>query len=577
MANNPTYTDLEEKLQQANDILDALHNHKVDAVIGTDDIAMMRLKEVEDQLHEQIKISSNRLKEIESIYENVPVGLCVLDTDLKFIRVNNHLAEMNGIPAKEHIGYTIGELLPDISDDIEKQLQEVLQTGESKMDVEVSATTPADPDTKHYWLHHWLPLYSKEGDELIGVNMVIQEITARKKYEKKLHDLNTTLEERVEMRTKSLLAYQKQLRSLASKLSKSEEQERQRLASHLHDNLGQMLAIGKMRMETLKKDGLPEDVTSDLADIHELINNALTYSRELMSELKPPPTIDEEDIRVSIKWLADKMEKHNLNVVLDDDGRPKPAAKEIRNILLQSVRELLFNIVKHTDVNEARIEMQSQDDQLQIIVSDEGKGFDPEKDMTVSTDNGGFGLFNISERLDLLGCSIDVDSQPGDGTRITITAPLKETVASDAAEDKSTEPPEPEKAVAEHKEKISVLLADDHEMVREGLKRMVDAEEDLRVVAEASDGAEAVDMARQVKPDVVVMDVNMPHMDGITATIKIKSEIPNVRIVGLSLHDNEEVINSMRDAGALAYITKKEAVESLCATIRSEAKRSKVS
>lgn len=119
--------------------------------------------------------------------------------------------------------------------------------------------------------------------------------------------------------------------------------------------------------------------------------------------------------------------------------------------------------------------------------------------------------------------------------------------------------------------KIRVLLVDDHLMMRQSLRMIIDAQDDLTVIGEASNGEEAVKLARETRPQVIVMDVNMPFMNGIEATQKIASTMPEVCIVGLSLHDSQEVINSMRSAGASAYIMKSEASESLCFAIRSEA------
>lgn len=118
---------------------------------------------------------------------------------------------------------------------------------------------------------------------------------------------------------------------------------------------------------------------------------------------------------------------------------------------------------------------------------------------------------------------------------------------------------------------IRVLLVDDHKMMREGLRKIVNEQDDLRVIAEASNGEEAVHLAQEEVPDIIVMDVNMPVMDGITATQEIMAKVSGQRIIGLSLHDHDKVISSMRSAGATAYLTKNEAFETLCATIRSEA------
>jgi DNA-binding NarL/FixJ family response regulator len=118
--------------------------------------------------------------------------------------------------------------------------------------------------------------------------------------------------------------------------------------------------------------------------------------------------------------------------------------------------------------------------------------------------------------------------------------------------------------------KIKVLLADDHLMMRNGLRKMIDEEDDLMVVAEASNGNEAVQLANETNPDVIIMDVNMPVMDGIEATRQITLKGLSARIIGLSFHEKKDVSRALLEAGASTYLTKSDVFETLCATIRSE-------
>lgn len=408
-----------------------------------------------------------------------------------------------------------------------------------------------------------------DNNEIIEWFGAAKDVTDRKRAKEKLKEINETLEDRVEERTESLLSYQDQLRSLASQLSKAEEEERQRLAAELHDNLGQMLAMGKMKIDALQKEQLSEEISSELEKLNELVEDSLTYTRNLMSNLKPPPALDKEDVRATIEWLAKKMEEqHDLEIMLDDDKQPKRTSEEIRTTLLQCTRELLFNVLKHAAVNKARIELSRVDNQVQIIIEDKGQGFDSEINTLAATEKGRFGLFNIRERIDLLGGSTEIHSEPGEGTKVTLTAPLKETNESDLKKESVQD--EIEYSSKENIEIIKVMLADDHEMMRKGLKEIVDGEDDLTVVAEASNGEEAVTLARKTSPDAIIMDVNMPRMDGIEATKEILSTKPKTKVVGLSLHDDEEVKDSIRSAGASAYLSKNDAFKTLCATIRSE-------
>jgi PAS domain S-box-containing protein len=232
-----------------------------------------------------------------------------------------------------------------------------------------------------------------------------------------LKKMNETLEERVEKRTSTLLSYQKQLRSLADKLSKAEENERQHLAGELHDNLGQLLALCKMKIDLLpKSNGEVEEATK-------LMNDAIRYTRKLMSDLKPPPSLEEEGLKAAMEWAARNIEKHDLKVSIHDDERPKKLDEESRSTVLKAVRELLLNVVKHADTDEAQINLSRKGNEICIAVEDEGIGFNPEKQEAEESLEGGFGLFNIYERIDLLGGNLDIESVPGEGTRAVITVP----------------------------------------------------------------------------------------------------------------------------------------------------------
>jgi len=119
--------------------------------------------------------------------------------------------------------------------------------------------------------------------------------------------------------------------------------------------------------------------------------------------------------------------------------------------------------------------------------------------------------------------------------------------------------------------RIRILVVDDHDIVREGLVGLLDHAADIEVVGEAGSGQEAIDLARDLRPDVIVMDVSMPGMDGIEATRRITAECPGIRVVGLSMHDGDSVVRRMRDAGAAAYVTKGGPADDLLDAVRSVA------
>src|SRR5437870_9315370 len=117
--------------------------------------------------------------------------------------------------------------------------------------------------------------------------------------------------------------------------------------------------------------------------------------------------------------------------------------------------------------------------------------------------------------------------------------------------------------------KIAVLLVDDHEVVRQGLRALLMAEEDMEVVAEASDGRQAVALARETSPDVIVMDLSMPVLNGLEATRRIHKRVPGAKVLVLSSYDDEEWVAQLIDAGATGYLTKRSAANELVEAIRS--------
>jgi len=142
-------------------------------------------KRVEADLQESRLALQRQLAEIEAIYQTAPIGLNVLDPDLRFVRINERLAEMNGFSVEEHIGRTVGELLPDLAEPAERLLRPVLETGEPLLNVEIHGETPAQPGVPRVWLESFLPL--KDGDRVIGINTVCEEITEQRRMAAALH------------------------------------------------------------------------------------------------------------------------------------------------------------------------------------------------------------------------------------------------------------------------------------------------------------------------------------------------------------------------------------------------------
>jgi len=205
-------------------------------------------------------------------------------------------------------------------------------------------------------------------------------------------------------------------------------------------------------------------------------------------------------------------------------------------------------------------------------VSDTGSGFDPATVKKAGEDGRGFGLFSIRERLDMMGGRMEIQSVAGSGSRIMLTLPLSALgeTRGEASAPPATEPDAAARAPSAPKPggRISVLLVDDHAVVREGLAQLLSHEPDIQIVGQAVDGRGAVEMARGLRPHVILMDANMPELNGVEATGLIHGEFPEIVIIGLSMFQEEEHAHAMRDAGAADYLTKSGSPDSLIAAIR---------
>jgi PAS domain S-box-containing protein len=258
---------------------------------------------------------------------------------------------------------------------------------------------------------------------VIGFIKILRDDTSRKALEEQLRHSNEALEQRVNDRTRILAAHQNQLRSLVAELGRSEIRQRRLLATELHDNLAQLLAVCKMRVSAIEAQSPPQSpARQEAAAVKESLGEAIGYTRSLMSDLRPD-VLDEHDLKAAMEWIAQRMPKYGLKVIVHDDDEPKPLSEDMLGLVFQSVRELLWNVVKHAKTSHAIIILERPDGEVQISVSDKGVGFDPASRKGAPGD-GGFGLFNIAERLDLSGGKMEIESSRGRGTRVTLIIPI---------------------------------------------------------------------------------------------------------------------------------------------------------
>jgi len=403
-----------------------------------------------------------------------------------------------------------------------------------------------------------LSLMKAVTDQVAVAMIRMQGEQALRASEEALRQANEQLEERVRERTEELTALNEslmetryQLRSLASDLVLTEAREKRALASELHDTVAQMLAIAKLTLEATGA-RLEGKSAEEVRRVVQILQEASRQTRSLMADLSPV-LLYEAGLGQALRALARRMgELHSLAIEVVDDGSPKLLGEDYRVLLFRAVQELLHNTVKHAKATKVKVSLQREGEQVRIEVEDDGVGFLVSPRGRGDGMRGGFGLFSIQERLRHLGGSFEIFSQPGAGVRAVLVVPLRVEGEGEGREPAA----------------VRILIAEDHRMMRDALASLLEKEPGFEVVGLAADGLEAVRLAREVKPDVVLMDVNMPRMDGIEATRQITAELPATKVIGLSVQAEGEIASAMLAAGASSFVAKSASPAELTETIR---------
>lgn len=479
-------------------------------------------------------------------------------------------------------GKTDFELFPREMVEESHRNDQVVLASDGATEVIERMTMPDGSDT--WWLNNRFTFRDSSGRRYLGSLGV--DITERKRAEQALREAqnrleswNLELEQAVKLKTTELLQSQERLRALATELTLTEHRERTRLAADLHDHLQQLLVLGKLKIGHGKRlASLPPAGTEVMQEIDEVLTSALAYTRTLVSELSPT-VLREHGLVAGLRWLSDYMKRHELTVIVRSTESEEVNIPEHQTLLVfQSVRELLMNVLKHAAVAEAEVILEQSRGALEIQVIDHGQGFNLTADGSITSGiSSRFGLFSIEERMRALGGTFEIHSAPGAGTKASITLPLdrkREPSQMRGASKASIEPPTVlQRSPSTPREKVQIILVDDHAMVRQGLKAVLDSYTDVEVIGEAGDGEEALAGVHRLRPDVVIMDINMPKKNGIEATGEIKTHFPSIIVIGLSVNVSSDNEQAMLKAGASRLLTKEAAVEQLHHVIQEEVGR----
>jgi len=379
--------ELKNRLEEMEETLRAIRQYMVDAFVVTrsNGVQVVTLNEADFPYRRMV--------------ESMNEGAVTLIPDGTIFYCNPRFSQMVGRDADTLIGVRFQDL---VSSDQQQHFHSMLHE--------------AGPEglRGEFCLHHGkgdcvpvqLSFYQLRADDANGIALIATDITERIEAEEKI-------------------------RALAADLTIAEQEERHRISQVLHDDLQQRLFAIRAQLSFLlgavKENNLPADMYVSIDQVQGWLSEAINITRNLSVDISPS-VLQGEGIGEAINWLSSRMKEQyglQLKVEVKDDLRH--LQDHMRVTLFQAVRELLFNVVKHSGTLEAKVTLERPDGQGRITITDEGKGFDAKT--VLSDPQAMHGLMILRDRLNLMGGSVEIESVPGNGTRAKIEFPVEKLTA----------------------------------------------------------------------------------------------------------------------------------------------------
>jgi two-component system, NarL family, sensor kinase len=365
------------------------------------------------------------------------------------------------------------------------------------------------------------------------------------------------------------------LRQLSARLLRLQDEERRRIARDLHDTTGQKIAVLSMTLDRLLKlvDQNKTDVTDAIVESRSMVTKVGEEIRTL-SYLLHPPLLDECGLASAVGWYVEGFTKRSgirVEINVDDDLPRLPTDAE--TALFRVVQESLTNVHRYSGSSRAEIRITRIGDSVHLEVVDHGKGLRAAaaEATPTATPSLGVGIPGMRERIRQLRGQLDVEFRL-DGTRVRASLPLAAETPEGADHDAAVT--SVNAAANGHGKSVAalpakrILIADDHEVMRRGVRGLVESHKEWSVCGEAIEGYEAVSKTRELNPDLLILDIGMPGISGIEAATQILKEDPLVKIIFFTMHDSPQLMREIANIGARGYVTKARAGNDLVDAVR---------
>lgn len=365
------------------------------------------------------------------------------------------------------------------------------------------------------------------------------------------------------------------LRQLSARLLKLQDEERRRIARDLHDTTGQKIAVLSMTLDRLAKlvDHKKADIRDALTESRDVVGKIGEEIRTL-SYLLHPPLLDECGLASAVLWYAEGFKKRSgihLNVTIDEEL--VRLTTDAETALFRVLQESLTNVHRYSGSPNAEIRIFRSDRDVHLEIVDHGKGIKAgtERPSFAGVPTLGVGIPGMRERIRQLGGQLEVEFS-NEGTRVHASLPVEWPAEEFDAESAGGGFGDKENFQTNVRQRPDVrkriLIADDHEVMRRGVRGLVESQEEWSICGEAIEGNEAVSKTRELRPDLLILDVSMPGVSGIEAALQILKEDPGVKILFFTMHDSPQMMREISNVGAWGYVAKARAGNDLVDAVR---------
>lgn len=443
--------------------------------------------------------------------------------DFRYSYVNAAGSRLSELSAADVLGRSFRAVYPHLSErGLFDAYVRVVETGEPMVDDDFAYLSPtaAIPGEQRYFEFRAVKLAD-------GFALTWRDVTERKRSEETLRQ---------------------QAEALAML------RERERLARELHDDLGQVLgyvATQGQAVRGLLLQGQAAQARESLDALLEVTRESQTDMRAFIRATRSEAAAGGEysgrsfvaGLTQQLQWFA---QVYAIPVTLQaaDELQGALLSPLVESHLLRVAQEALTNVRKHAGASQVKVQLALVGRDLQMTIADDGCGFDPAQ-FTAESDQGDpgahYGLESMRGRAAELGGELQISSAPRQGTTVTVTVPLQPTSA--------------EPSVSVQAQQGRVLLVDDSPLFATGLQTLLTAH-GYTVVGIAYDGRQGIELARRLRPDLILMDLDMPFVNGLEATSRIHADWPDAQIVMLTMLDDDDDVFAALRAGATGYLLK---------------------